>query len=147
MRDCMTFHLPAVDLAGPLGRGGVRDVQRIFPDVSGDPRGKRMPAPSIAEGIELRRALANPMKCVTGEYSDDASFPDADADVGLLPDPATLERVPWVSTPRYPAGHEGVEPDRRVVPVRAALGVEARVRTRRRARPAVGGPPPRSSAT
>jgi len=88
---------------------GVRDVECIFPDVSGYPRGKLMPAASFAAGNELRIAQAIPMQCVTGDYSYDPIFPDQDPDVRLVPDMATLKRVPWASTPRYMAIHDCVE--------------------------------------
>ena len=65
---------------------GVRDVECLFPDVSGYPRGKLMPASSFAAGAELRIAQAIPMQCVTGDYSYDPIFPDADPDVRLVPD-------------------------------------------------------------
>lgn len=88
---------------------GVRDVECIFPDVSGYPRGKLMPAARFAAGDELRIAQAIPMQCVTGEYSYDPIFPDQDPDVRLVPDTATLKRVPWASVPRYMAIHDCVE--------------------------------------
>jgi glutamine synthetase len=97
------------DLGALFTREGVRDVECIFPDVSGYPRGKLMPAASFAKGNELRIAQAIPMQCVTGEYSCDAIFPDADPDLRLRPDLATLRRVPWASTPRYMAIHDCVE--------------------------------------
>jgi glutamine synthetase len=53
------------------------------------------------------------MQCVTGEYSYDPIFPDADPDVRLVPDLSTLRRVPWSSTPRYLALHDCIELDGR----------------------------------
>jgi len=96
-------------LAEQFQREGVREVECIFPDVSGYPRGKLMPAASFARGAELRIAQAIPMQCVTGAYSYDPIFPDADPDVRLRPDPATLRPVPWASQPRYLAIHDCVE--------------------------------------
>jgi glutamine synthetase len=98
------------DLAVRFRIEGVRDVECIFPDVSGYPRGKLMPAASFARGAELRIAQAIPMQCVTGDYSlDDAIFPDADPDVRLVPDLATLNPVPWATKPRYLAIHDCLE--------------------------------------
>jgi len=97
------------DLAERFRSEGVRDVECIFPDVSGYPRGKLMPAARFAAGHELRIAQAIPMQCVTGDYSYDLIFPDADPDVRLLPDASTLKRVPWSSVPRYLAIHDCVE--------------------------------------
>ena len=88
---------------------GVKDVECIFPDVSGYPRGKLMPAASFAQGSELRIAQAIPMQCVTGDYSYDPIFPDADPDVRLVPDYGTLKLSPWSSVPRAFAIHDCVE--------------------------------------
>lgn len=96
-------------LAARFQQEGVRDVECIFPDVSGYPRGKLMPAASFARGQELRIAQAIAMQCVTGEYSYDPIFPDADPDVRLLPELTTLRPVPWASRPRYMAIHDCLE--------------------------------------
>ncbi|WP_212745137.1 glutamine synthetase family protein [Hydrogenophaga sp. 2FB] len=90
---------------------GVRDVECLFADVTGYPRGKLMPAASFAAGGELRICQAIPMQCVTGEYSYNPIFPDSDPDVRLVPDMATLKRAPWASVPRYLAVHDCVELD------------------------------------
>ncbi len=90
---------------------GVRDVECLFADVTGYPRGKLMPAASFAAGNELRICQAIAMQCVTGQYSDHPVFPDTDPDVRLVPDLATLKRSPWASTPRYLAVHDCVEMD------------------------------------
>jgi glutamine synthetase len=88
---------------------GVRDVECIFADISGYPRGKLMPASAFAAGAELRIAQAIPMQAVTGDYSYDPIFPDADPDVRLLPDYSTLRLSPWSSVPRAVAIHDCVE--------------------------------------
>ncbi|HEX8956402.1 MAG TPA: hypothetical protein VF798_09015, partial [Burkholderiaceae bacterium] len=63
------------DLQSQFNQRGIRDVECVFPDVSGYPRGKLMPAPAFARGAELRIAQAIPMQCITGEYSYDPIFP------------------------------------------------------------------------
>ncbi len=98
-------------LAAHFRETGVRDVECLFADVTGYPRGKLMPAASFAAGTELRICQAIPMQCVTGAYSDDPVFPDSDPDVRLVPDLATLKRSPWASVPRYLAVHDAVEMD------------------------------------
>ena len=90
---------------------GIRDVECIFADISGYPRGKLMPAHSFAAGAELRIAQAIAMQAVTGDYSFDAIFPDADPDVRLLPDYATLKVSPWCSAPRAVVIHDCIELD------------------------------------
>lgn len=79
---------------------GITQVECIFADVSGYPRGKLMPARSFAAQAELRIAEAIMMQAVTGEYSYDPVFPDADPDVRLVPDYSTLRLAPWANTPR-----------------------------------------------
>jgi len=88
---------------------GVRDVECLFADISGYPRGKLMPADRFAAGAELRICQAIPMQAVTGEYSYNPVFPDSDPDVRLLPDYTTLTLAPWASTPRAVAVHDCLE--------------------------------------
>jgi glutamine synthetase len=104
----MTQPLPT-ELQAFFDQHGIHDVECIFPDVSGYPRGKLMPARSFAAGQELRIAQAIPMQCVTGDYSYDPIFPDADPDVRLVPDYATLKLAPWATSPRAFAIHDCVE--------------------------------------
>ncbi|MDP3203557.1 MAG: glutamine synthetase family protein, partial [Hydrogenophaga sp.] len=99
------------ELAAHFRATGVRDVECLFADVTGYPRGKLMPATSFAAGGELRICQAIPMQCVTGEYSYDPIFPDSDPDVRLVPDLSTLKLAPWASVPRYLAVHDCVELD------------------------------------
>jgi glutamine synthetase len=99
------------ELAAHFRATGVRDVECLFADVTGYPRGKLMPAASFAAGGELRICQAIPMQCVTGEYSYDKVFPDSDPDVRLVPDLSTLKLAPWASVPRYLAVHDCVELD------------------------------------
>ena len=100
---------PPAKLAADFAAAGIRDVECLFPDVSGYPRGKLMPAHAFASGAELRIAQAIPMQCVTGDYSYDPIFPDQDPDVLLVPDYATVKPVPWASVPRALAIHDCFE--------------------------------------
>ena len=90
----MPATVPA-SLADDLRALGARDVECVFPDVIGHPRGKLVPAASFAAGTELRIAEAVTMQCVTGHYPEHPLFPDEDPDVRLVPDLATLRAVPW----------------------------------------------------
>lgn len=99
------------DLQHFFAQHPVRDVECLFPDISGYPRGKLMPAASFAKRSELRMAQAIVMQAITGEYSYHPIFPDADPDVLLVPDYSTLKMVPWSSVPRAFAIHDCVEPD------------------------------------
>ena len=100
---------PPAHLAADFAARGIADVECLFPDVSGYPRGKLMPAAAFAGGAELRIAQAIPMQCVTGDYSYDPIFPDQDPDVALVPDYATVRPVPWAGVPRALAIHDCFE--------------------------------------
>ncbi|PRC94570.1 Glutamine synthetase [Solimicrobium silvestre] len=78
----------------------------MFADISGYPRGKLMPAGSFAAEAELRIAEAITMQAITGEYSYDPIFPDADPDVRMVPDYSTVRLVPWSGVPRAMAIHD-----------------------------------------
>lgn len=99
------------DIRALFSQHGVRDVECIFPDISGYPRGKLMPAESFLTGGELRICQAIPMQAVTGDYSYHPVFPDSDPDVQLLPDYATVSLAPWASVPRAVAIHDCLELD------------------------------------
>jgi len=90
-------------------QNSVQDVECLFADISGYPRGKLMPAASFAAGGELRICQAIPMQAVTGEYSYNPVFPDSDPDVRMVPDYGTLTLAPWASVPRAVAVHDCVE--------------------------------------
>ena len=79
---------------------GVSQVECMFADISGYPRGKLMPSHSFAAQSELRIAEAIMMQAVTGEYSYDPIFPDCDPDVRMAPDYSTVRLSPWSSKPR-----------------------------------------------
>ncbi len=90
---------------------GITQVECMFADISGYPRGKLMPASSFAAGAELRIAEAINMQAITGEYSYDPVFPDADPDVRMQPDYSTVKLVPWSSVPRAMAIHDCTQLD------------------------------------
>ena len=109
--DSATPSRPGDGIHALFSAHGVRDVECIFPDISGYPRGKLMPAGSFLAGGELRICQAIPMQAVTGEYSYNPVFPDSDHDVRLLPDYATVSHEPWASVPRAVAIHDCLELD------------------------------------
>lgn len=102
---------PGDDTRALFSQHGIRDVECIFPDISGYPRGKLMPAESFLAGGELRICQAIPMQAVTGDYSYHPVFPDSDPDVRLLPDDATVALAPWASVPRAVVIHDCLELD------------------------------------
>lgn len=106
-----TASRPSEAIGALFSQHGVRDVECIFPDISGYPRGKLMPAESFLAGGELRICQAIPMQALTGDYSYNPVFPDADPDVRLLPDYATVTLAPWANVPRAVAIHDCLELD------------------------------------
>lgn len=92
-----------------LARHPLEEVECLFADVSGYPRGKLMPVASFVAAGELRICQAIPMQAVTGDYSYDPVFPDSDPDVRLVPDYRTLTLAPWAHPPRAVAIHDCVE--------------------------------------
>jgi glutamine synthetase len=108
----MTDPLP-VEIQELLRQAGVQQVECLFPDVTGYPRGKLMPAAAFLGGQELRIAQAIPMQAVTGEYADAPIFVEHDPDVCLVPDLSTVRLAPWADPPRALAIHDCVELDGR----------------------------------
>jgi glutamine synthetase len=102
---------PTEAIRALFSQHGVRDVECIFPDISGYPRGKLMPGESFLTGGELRICQAIPMQAITGDYSYNPVFPDSDPDVRLLPDYATVALAPWANVPRAVAIHDCMELD------------------------------------
>jgi glutamine synthetase len=111
----MTALSSAADPLQLIRAGRLRQVECVFPDLTGYPRGKLMPAAAFLAGQELRIAQAIPMQAVTGEYSYDPIFPDDDPDVRLVPDLSTLRQAPWApaEAPRALAIHDCMELDGR----------------------------------
>jgi glutamine synthetase len=104
----MPSHIPE-QLSALFQQQGITDVECMFPDISGYPRGKLMPAATFLAGGELRICQAIPMQAITGEYSYNPVFPDSDPDVRMVPDYRTVTLSPWASVPRAMAVHDCVE--------------------------------------
>ena len=79
----------------PEDLAGIRDVECIFPDAGGHPRGKLIKAQDCADGKTLRIAQVVLMQTLTGDYAEDARIGDTDDDMVLEPDWATWRRLPW----------------------------------------------------
>ncbi|OQW88640.1 MAG: glutamine synthetase [Rhodoferax ferrireducens] len=105
----MTHRHTPESITAFFNQHGISDVECIFADISGYPRGKLMPASRFAAGAELRICQAIPMQAVTGEYSYNPVFPDSDPDVRMVPDYDTLTLSPWASQPRAVAVHDCLE--------------------------------------
>lgn len=80
----------------------IREVEVVYPDVNGTPRGKIVPVSGLAEGAggEVRMARAILLQTVNGDYPDGKHTGSADPDMLLVPDLDTLRRAPWAERPR-----------------------------------------------
>jgi glutamine synthetase len=78
----------------------IRDCEIVFPDLAGVPRGKIVPAASLAEGQEVRMARAILLQTLNGDYPDCNFYGGPDPDMRLVPDADTLRRAPWSDRPR-----------------------------------------------
>ena len=91
-----------------LREHNISEVEALVPDLTGNARGKFIPAsqflglgyPKLPESILVQT--------VTGEYSDEHwDFVEpTDADMILKPDPATLRVVPWAREPTAQVIHD-----------------------------------------
>ncbi|MCB6184844.1 glutamine synthetase family protein [Leeia sp. TBRC 13508] len=88
------------DISAVISSNAIREVECIFPDINGIPRGKALPAHSFVAGQQLRCARAIPIQCITGEYPDYEYYGEHDPDVTLIPDYNTFRLVPWASKGR-----------------------------------------------
>jgi glutamine synthetase len=77
---------------------GVSEVECLVPDMSGVARGKIVPAHKFVQAAQSR-GLRMPesifVQTVTGDYPEEDVTGVANGDIYLLPDAATLRRVPW----------------------------------------------------
>ena len=114
----------------------VRDVEMIFPDMTGVPRGKTLPAAAFLAGQRLAIARAVAIQSYTGDFPDYRFYGEHDPDVTLEPDLSTLRPVPWAKTPRalvlcdcvdHDGGYSPIAPRsalRRVLEGYARLGLQ-----------------------
>ena len=78
------------------------EVECLVPDMSGIARGKILPANKFKSSLRdrgLRLPEAIFVQTVTGEFADSAVIGETNADIYLVPDPATIRPVPWYDEP------------------------------------------------
>src|SRR5690554_1140384 len=90
---------------------GIAEVECVFPDMNGIPRGKLVNARAYIEGRRVHMAHGVLVQCLTGEYPDPRYYGYDDSDFILRPIPGQLHVTPWTAAPRALALCETLEMD------------------------------------
>lgn len=86
----------------------ISEVEVLVPDMTGNARGKFIPAHQFLDMGEPKLPESIMVQSVTGEYSDEhwELVEPTDTDMILKPDPATLRVVPWAREPTAQIIHD-----------------------------------------
>ena len=86
----------------------ITEVECLVPDITGNARGKIIPADKFSHDYGTRLPEGIFATTVTGEYPDDyyELTSPADADMILRPDPDTVRMVPWATDPTAQIIHD-----------------------------------------
>jgi glutamine synthetase len=84
-----------------LESNAISEVECLVPDMTGNARGKFIPAHQFLSRADLKLPESIMIQTVTGEYTDEHwDFVEpTDTDMLLVPDPDSLRRVPWAREP------------------------------------------------
>ena len=79
----------------------ITEVECLVPDLTGNARGKIIPAAKFSHDYGTRLPEGIFATTVTGDYPDeyDELVSPFDSDMYLRPDPDTVRMVPWASDP------------------------------------------------
>ena len=96
--------IPSADMAtieAWLKEHNISEVECLVPDMTGNARGKFIPAHQFTANREIKLPESIMVQTVTGEYTDDHwDFVEpTDTDMLLRPDASTLRMVPWGREP------------------------------------------------
>jgi len=90
-----------------LREHNISEVECLIPDMTGNARGKIMPADKFTADAGMRLPESLFIQTVTGEWPDDESMVDpTERDMILRPDPATVRLVPWAEEPTAQVIHD-----------------------------------------
>ena len=119
---------------------GIEEIEALVPDMTGNARGKIIPAYRFFNGEGVRLPGAILIQTVTGDWPDDdiydAAVHPADRDLFLQADLSTTRMVPWANEPTAQIIHDCVNADgsphqlasrnvlRRILASYAELGLE-----------------------
>lgn len=88
---------------------GITEVECLVPDITGEAKGKIMPAVRYLNGERPRLPESIFVQAVTGEYpvNEEEVMDPAELDMELSPDVATCQLVPWAREPTAQIIHDG----------------------------------------
>jgi len=91
-----------------LKQHGITEVECLVPDITGNARGKIIPADKFSHDYGTRLPEGIFATTVTGDYPDDyyALTSPSDSDMLLRPDPDTVRIVPWATDPTAQIIHD-----------------------------------------
>ena len=91
-----------------LRENRITEVECLVPDMTGNARGKIIPAAKFSHDFGTRLPEGIFATTVTGEYIDeyDQIVSPSDSDMYLRPDPNTVRTVPWASDPTVQIIHD-----------------------------------------
>ncbi len=91
----------------------ISEVEAMVPDLTGNARGKFIPAGQFMQGGYPKLPESILIQTVTGEYSDEHwdFVAPTDADMILKPDPNTMRLVPWAREPTAQIIHDCYTPE------------------------------------
>ncbi|NOX68839.1 MAG: glutamine synthetase [Gammaproteobacteria bacterium] len=96
-----------------LSERNVDEVEALVPDITGNARGKIIPAYRFLKGEGVRLPEALLVQTVTGEWPDDDLYDElvhpADRDLFLIPDASSARMVPWAEEPTAQIIHDCVD--------------------------------------
>ncbi len=94
-------------IKGWMENNRITEVECLFPDFTGNARGKIIPANKFLREGGMRLPEVIFTQTVTGEYPDDDSMIDPlERDMQLYPDPNTIRFVPWALEPTAQVIHD-----------------------------------------
>ena len=99
-----TSRVPSADMAAIekwLKENNISEVECLVPDMTGNARGKFIPAHQFIANRDIKLPESIMVQTVTGEYTDEHwDFVEpTDTDMLLRPDASTLRMVPWAREP------------------------------------------------
>jgi glutamine synthetase len=103
------------ELTAWLKKNNIDEVEALVPDMTGNARGKIIPAYRFFNGEGVRLPEAILIQTVTGDWPDDdiydAAVHPADRDLFLQADLSTTRLVPWANEPTAQIIHDCVNAD------------------------------------